>query len=66
MGRQIIDWADLHDLAGAAPVLLNVSHDRLARFPKYDYTYTPRLGNFCWGTVRNGDSDDQNHANRGR
>jgi len=29
-GRRIIDWADVHYLASAAPVRLNVSYDRLA------------------------------------
>jgi CBS domain-containing protein/sporulation protein YlmC with PRC-barrel domain len=30
VGDQIIDWADLHYLAGTAPVRLKVSYDRLA------------------------------------
>ena len=35
-GRQMIDWADLHYLAGAAPVRLNVSYDRLAELHPVD------------------------------
>ncbi len=35
-GGQIIDWADLHYLAGTAPVRLKVSYDRLAELHPVD------------------------------
>jgi CBS domain-containing protein/sporulation protein YlmC with PRC-barrel domain len=36
VGGQIIDWADLHYLAGTAPVRLKVSYDRLAELHPVD------------------------------